>query len=137
MADISITPANVLKSTSAQQMSGIAGTTITAGQALYLDANNQLQLADADGASPANTIAGIALNGGALGQPINYVGTDPSFTFGGTVLAGDAIYLSDTPGGVTKTFADLEAGDKVIILGVAVTTTTINLSPIVGGTIAA
>ncbi|MFA7301869.1 MAG: hypothetical protein WC069_06185 [Candidatus Shapirobacteria bacterium] len=135
MADIAITATSVLKGSSGNLVTGTAGTTITAGQVLYLDSANKLQLADSDGSSPAFTVAGIALNGGAVNQPISYVTSDPALTFGGTVLAGDTIWLSDTPGGMTKTFADLESGDNVIVLGVATATTTINFSPVAGGPI--
>lgn len=137
MADISITASSVLASSDAFKRTGVAGVAITAGQSLYIDTanSNVLKLADSDGTTPANSFAGIALHSAASGQPIQYALTDPSFTFGGTVSAGDAIYLSDTPGGITKTFSELETGDKVIVLGVALTTTTMNLSPVVGGTI--
>lgn len=138
MADISITAASVLKSSQGQTAVGIAGTTITAGQALYIDTadSNKLKLADSDGTSPSMTVAGISQHAALAGQPINYLTQDPAFAFGGTVLAGDPIYLSDTPGGLTKTFGDLEAGDTVVVLGVAVTTTTMNLRPLTGGVIA-
>lgn len=137
MADISITAANVLKSSSANVTVGTAGTTITAGQALYIDTadSNKLKLADADGTSPVNAFAGISLHASLNGQPIAYVTSDPSFTFGGTVAAGDTIWLADTAGGITKTFSDLETGDKVVVLGVALTTTTMYLQPVTGGTI--
>lgn len=137
MSDIVITAANVLKSSAGSAPVGVAGATITAGQALYIDTadSNKLKLADADGTSPVNSFAGIALHGALAGQPISYLTSDTSFTFGGTVNAGDTIWLSDTPGGITKTFSDLESGDKVIVLGVALTTTTMILSPVVGGTI--
>jgi hypothetical protein len=138
MADISITAASVLASTSASTNEGFAGATITAGQSLYLDTvTNTLKLADADGTSPINTIAGIALNGASSGQPVKYAIKDASFTLGATLLAGDVVYLSDTPGGLTSTIAELEAGDKVIVVGVMTTTTLMNLSPVAGGAIAA
>lgn len=138
MADISITAASVLSGDGATVQDGTAGATITQGQALYLDtATNTLKLADADGATPINTLAGIALTGASSGQPIKYASRAPAFVLGATVLAGDVIYLSDTPGGLTKTIGDLEAGDKVIVVGVMISTTVMNLAPITGGTIAA
>lgn len=138
MADIVITAANVLASSSATRVIGTAGATITAGQSLYVDTadSNKLKLADSDGTSPANVFAGISLHASLANQPIIYVTADPSFTFGGTVLAGDTVWLADTAGGVTKTFSDLEAGDTIVCLGVALTTTTMNLNPTVGGVIA-
>lgn len=137
MADISITPANVQASANAIIKSGpvAAATTIAQGQTVYITAANTLGLADSDGTTPAFVVAGIALSAGSPGQRINYVESDPSFTFGGTVLAGDVILQSDTPGGVTKTVGELEAGDVVTVLGVALTTTTMNLKPVQGGAI--
>lgn len=138
MADISITAASVAKSANGSTTQGTAGATITAGQALYIDTTdaNKLKLADSDGTSPANIVAGIALHAALAGQPITYLTSDPAFTFGGTVLAGDTIWLSDTPGGVTKTFGDLEAGDTIVVLGVMTTTAVMNFRPLTGGAIA-
>jgi hypothetical protein len=139
MPDLSITAASVLASTSATKAEGVAGATITAGQSLYIDTadSNKLKLYDADGSSPVNVFAGIALHGAATGQPIKYATKDPSFTPGFAALAGDSIYGSDTPGGVTKTFSELETADVVTSLGVMTSTTVMNLNPVRGGAIAA
>ena len=140
MAAISITASSVLKSATASRVTGIAGTTITAGQALYIDTgdSNKLKLADANGTAPANTFAGLAENNASAGQPVSYVGIDTGgFTIGATVLAGDTIWLSPTPGGITKTQADLVAGCTVVCLGTMLTTTTLALNPVVGGVVAA
>ena len=139
MAAISITAANVLKSASGSVANGIAGASITAGQALYIDTgdSNKLKLADANGTAPANTFAGIALNAATAGQPVSYCTNDTAgFTIGATVLAGDTIWLSPAAGGLTKTFADLATLDKVIVVGVMLTTTTMNLTPVTGGVLA-
>lgn len=138
MADISITAANVLPSSAAtiQQGTAAAGVTITAGVVVYQLTAGTFGLADSDGTTPANTVAGIAINGCGPGQRFLYASEDPVFTFGGTcVVATGALYLADTPGGITQTLGDLESGDKVIMLGVPLTTTTIYLKPLVGGTI--
>lgn len=138
MADISITVASVIKGAAAQAITGIAGTTITAGQALYIDTanSNVLKLADANGTTPANTFAGIALHASLSGQPITYNTADAAFVFGGTILAGDVVYVSQTPGGLTKTFGDLASGATVIIVGNMTSTTVMKLAPITGGVIA-
>ena len=138
MADISITAANVLKSSTGQVSVGTAGATITAGQAVYIDTgdSNKIKLADADGTSPAFTLAGIALNAASSGQPVSFCTNDTAgFTIGATVAAGDVIWLSPNPGGLTKTFADLLTTDKVVVIGVMLTTTTMNLTPIQGGAV--
>lgn len=139
MAAISITSSSVIKSSVGQRSIGIAGTTITAGQALYIDGTdgNKLKLADANGTAPANTFAGIAENSASTGQPVCYVGLDSGgFNIGATVLAGDTIWLSPTPGGITKTEADLIAGCTKITIGNMLTTTTLNINPTVGGVVA-
>ena len=50
MAAISITAANVLKSSTGQVSVGTAGATITAGQSVYIDTSdsNKIKLADAN-----------------------------------------------------------------------------------------
>lgn len=141
MAAISITAANVLASASAQPTRGTAAVAITAGQALYILVAETVGLADANGATPSNSFAGISLNNADIGQPVDYVGTDTSFTFGGTVNAGDDIWLSPTPGGITKTRADIITGCTVIHLGCALgatgatNVTTMNLKQTVGGVV--
>lgn len=136
--DLTVTAANVLASAVPYAKHGIAGAAITAGQALYIDTtdSNKLKLADANGTAPANTYAGIALHAAAIGQPIAYQNSDPSFTTGFTALAGDPIFLSDNAGGVTKTIADLASGSAVIQVGLMLTTTQMNMSSITGGNIA-
>jgi len=139
MAAISITASSVLKSSTGSVANGIAGASITAGQALYIDTgdSNKLKLADANGTAPANTFAGIALNAATAGQPVAYCTNDTAgFTIGASVLAGDTIWLSPTAGGITKTESDLVAGCTKITLGNMLTTTTLNLTPCTGGVIA-
>ena len=138
MAAISITAANVLKSSTGQVSVGTSGATITAGQSVYIDTSdsNKIKLADANGTAPANTFAGIALNAASSGQPVSYCTNDTAgFTIGATVVAGDTIWLSQTPGGLTKTIGDLSGG-LAIVVGVMLTTTTLNLTPVVGGSVA-
>lgn len=136
MADLSITVANVLASTAGQklQATAAAGVTITAGQYIVVDASNLAYLADSNGSPPLNGCSGVALNGASPGQPVDYVGKDSGFTFGGTAVSGDVLYLSDTPGAVTKTYADIASGSTVITLGAMTSTTVLNLNITVGGT---
>lgn len=135
MADLAITVANVLPAANAQVQQGIAGAAITQGQALYLDTTtNTLKLADSNGSPPANSIVGIAVNAAQIGQRIMYVGLDSAFQFGGTFTSFNGVYLSNTPGGLTETYADLASGSTVILVGMQISTTKMNLSPVVGGT---
>lgn len=132
MADISITAANVLASANAKTATGIYGETVVAGKALYMNSSDKrLYLADAN-ASPATAdCVGIALNGGGAGQPAIYVEEDPDFTPGGTlslsVAADSGVYvLSGTAGGIAP-MDDLAAAMYPVVLGVAKSTTKMNL----------
>lgn len=131
MADLTITAASVLKSGSASVQDGIIGaaTTVTAGKVLYLDsATNTLLLADNTSATKAAAV-GIALTGGGAGQPVKYVISDPALVLGCTMTVGDALYVSNTAGGITLTTADLDTGEFVTFLGVCtVINSTINMS---------
>jgi len=70
MADITITATNVKRGPGAVIVHGILAATVTAGQVLYRLADGTFGLADANGASTLiKTPYGIALNGGAAGQP--------------------------------------------------------------------
>lgn len=133
MADLSITAASVLKSGNAAASTGIAAATITQGQAVYVLAAGTIGLADSNASSPANTCAGISLNAASSGQPIQYCALDSGFTPGATLTSGAVIYLSNTAGGLTATYADIANGSTVITVGVATSTTTMNLAPVTGG----
>lgn len=137
MADISITAANVLASANAViRREYTAGATITAGQVVYLNSSNQWALVDSDAASTGNGVSdlrGIALNGASSGQPLAVVTSDTSFTVGGTLVNGTTYYSSRTAGGITATLPT--TGDYPTILGVAISTTKINLQPVASGVI--
>lgn len=106
MADLSVTAANVLASSTAVVERGYNfGATFTAGQAGYLDTStNTWKLLDLNAAATGNGITdkrGIALNGGASGQPGTFVIEDTDFTPGATLTNGTAVYGSTTAGGIT------------------------------------
>lgn len=139
MSDVSITAANVIAGSNASITRGIAGATITAGQAVYLDTatTGEWLLADSDSATViarGSARFGIALNGASDGQPLA-VQTEGLITIGGTLVAGVAYYLSDTPGGICP-FADLATGDYVTLVGVATTTAILSIDPLYSGAVA-
>lgn len=127
MADLTITAANVVAGSNARTEHGIAGATITAGQAVVFNtATKRWVLADADHATAALRIArGIALNGASSGQPIT-VQTSGPITIGATLTPGVGYYLSGTPGGVCPV-ADVGTGENVCLLGLAASATVLNL----------
>lgn len=127
MADLSITAANVVAGAGATVVRGMAGATITAGQALYLDpADNKWKLSDSNGASALiRTPTGIALNSASNNQPIAVL-TDGPITIGATVTLGTAYYMSDTPGGICPV-ADVGAGEQPTVIGIATSASVINV----------
>lgn len=127
-ADLTITPGSVAVSDKASMTSGTAGATITAGQLVYYDtAANTYKLADANGATPLYKVAGIAINGASSGQRLLVCKEDPALTLGATVVIGDTLWASATPGGITKVAAEgVATGNFVSVLGVATSTTKIN-----------
>jgi len=134
MADLAITAANVLKSSNGTIAVLTAAGAITRGQYIYTLANNTAGLADSNGTTPANTVTGVALADVGAGQPVPYVPTDTALTTGFTAsAAGVTIYLSNTPGAATETYADIASGSTVIILGSMLTTTTMKFTPLIGG----
>lgn len=121
MTDIVTTAANVAKGTGAKTRRGILGATVTAGQVICRDATTRkFVLVDADGAAgirgPGDD-GGIALNGGADGQPVE-IQYEGGIDLGATLVVGTIYVASDTPGGIMPA-ADLETGDYVTVLGVA------------------
>lgn len=70
MADLSLTALTPTAATNV--FSGIAGETITEGEAVYLDANDgRLYLAIATGKA-SSKVVGLALNDASVGGPISY-----------------------------------------------------------------
>jgi hypothetical protein len=127
MAALSITAANVAAGAAARKSSGIAGATITAGQLLYQDpADLLLKLADSDaGTAPPRSPVGIALHGASSGQPVAYLVEGPC-TIGAALTAGVAYYASPTAGGISPV-ADLVAGNYPTIVGIAASTTVLDV----------
>lgn len=150
MADYTVTAANVLASSGAIRFPpvpgsvlrlppyapatvayanvNLAGESLTAGQPVYQDPTLLTFFrADADAASPNYKVVGIAENSAATGQPVSVLVSDPDFACGiTTLLVGDIVIVSTNPGGLMEA-AGKASGNKVAVVGVAKTTTTINL----------
>lgn len=127
MADLTITAASVLAGSGAKKINGTAGASVTAGQVVYYDRDaNSYKLADNNSATAAvRAPACIALNGAATGQPLTVLTSGP-ITIGATLTAGVAYYLSDTAGGICPV-ADLGAGEYPSIIGLATSTSVIDV----------
>lgn len=131
-ADYTVTATSVLASSDSSVTKGTAGATITTGQSLAKAADGTLILFDSNASAPANKFFGIALNGGASGQPILYATADSSFTPGFTVAAGAVVIGSATAGGLCPV-ADLATGHYLTIVGVGIGSNKIKLAPLFSG----
>jgi hypothetical protein len=132
MAEVSITPANVVKGANATVQLGIAGATILAGQSVARDTDGTIKLCDCDSATaPLRTPVGIALNGASTGQPVNFQ-TAGDITIGGTLVQGTVYLASDVAGGL-RPAVDLNSGDFTAVLGIAFSATVLRMGIVVGG----
>ena len=132
MADLSITAADVKKTDTTLIAEGIAGGTVTAGQAVYRDstASNKLKAADADVLASAAAV-GIALHGASADQPLKYA-IGGNLTLSSVMTVGAVYVVSTTAGGIAPV-ADLSSGDYVTLLGIATTATNLKISISVSG----
>jgi len=131
MANITITAANFIPSANATIIQGTAGATLTRGTPVYLDTASNTYKALVLTATTTDTLAGLACEDAASGQPILIVSRDPALAIGGTCASGDTIWCSNT--GITLTFADLIATWRIIVVGVATASGVINFDPCRGG----
>jgi hypothetical protein len=133
MTDIVITASAVVAGNGAQTKTGTAGAAIAAGDIVYLDTatTGKWQLADSDAASAEargqTSNIGVALNSAALNQPI-VVQTSGPVTLGAVLTAGQALYLSDTPGKLCPV-ADISGGDYFTLMGLAASNSVMNVDP--------
>jgi hypothetical protein len=138
MADITITAASVLASSSAVRRKeyNFGYAAATAGQHVYLDSSNLWQRVDSNAAATGNEItalSGITLNGGGSNQPADVCVYDTDFTPGGTLTNGLAVYSSVNAGAITHDIPTTGAYPRV--LGLAKSTTKMVLNPTASGAV--
>lgn len=125
MTDLVVTAANVAPGLNAVLDTANAGAAGTAGQVAYRDAaSGTFKLTDCDLAG-AKQADGIIVNGSASGQPVT-VQKSGQVAIGATLVKGTCYYASATAGGIC-TFADLVSGDAVILLGIAISASVLDL----------
>jgi hypothetical protein len=127
MTDLVVTAANVVAGADSSAVAGVAGETIAAGKAVYQNsATKKWMLADSNSATvEARQAKGVALNGASLNQPIA-IHKSGDITIGATLTAGTAYFLSDTPGGICP-LADVGSGEYICQLGLAKSTTVLDI----------
>ncbi len=131
MTALSVTATEVLPSTAAVFNFGTiaAAVTVTAGAVVYLDTTtNTYKLFDANLTGAKEQRPEIALNGGGAGQPIKTqygglltIGATAAPTAGLTYCAASAVAGTIIPS------ADITTGDRVSIIGVATSSSQIQL----------
>jgi hypothetical protein len=130
MADLSITAANVVPATDATIENGTSGGTITAGMPVYIDDADDGKIKPTDADALASAVAiGLAVNGASAGQPVDYV-TAGDVTIGATVVLGIPYYVTPNAGGL-GVWAEVLPADYATIVCMAVSTTVVNVKPIV------
>lgn len=123
-SDVSVTAANVRISADAQVITGLFGESITAGQGVYQSSTDaRFYLADMNAAGKTGFV-GIAVNGGAAGQPALICAEDPNFTPGFTLSTSAPIYVASATAGGIAPSADVTTGWFTTVIMVAKTTTT-------------
>jgi hypothetical protein len=130
MTDLVITATSVVAGANAQKSTGLLGEAIIAGQTVYMDSTlRKFMRADSNSATvEARHATHIALNGGSLNQPITaQKGGDITMTTTPPLTVGLAYYQSDTPGGICPV-ADVGSGEWVTLVGIAKSTTVLQLS---------
>ncbi len=117
MADLVITPANVLEGTQARKQTRTAGAVITQGDSVYVDTSGQMQAAlkGVDAASAA--AVGIALNSAESGQPVTFQ-SGGELDVGSTLVVGETYVVGAAAGGIAPV-ADVISTEFATILGIA------------------
>lgn len=140
MADLTITNATPVTGAANAFGDGTAGsTTISRGMAVYRDTTDSYRYKPADSSSAAKaTVVGLALNTStAAGHPMR-VQTRGQVTLGTTLEVGQVYVLSGTSnGGKICPVTDIDSGEYVTVLGVASSTTVLDLDINVTGIVSA
>ena len=133
MADLVITVGNVLAASTAVVAIGVAAESLSAGQVIYKDAtnSNKITRADANAGAATSAAVGITLHAALAGQPIQYI-VSGGFNPGATVAVGTIYIVSSAAGGIAPS-SDLASTWYTTILGIATTTTNINVQINSGG----
>lgn len=128
MADISITAANVVATSKVTIEQTKAGATIVQGEIVYKEASSaKCKLADNDSATAeVRAVHGMALNAAADGQPLAIAKNGSEVAVGAVLTAGVDYYLSGTPGKICPR-ADVTTGDDPIRIGIALSTSVLQL----------
>jgi hypothetical protein len=127
MTAISVTAANVLR-VDGSIVHYLAGATITAGMAVYVDASGLVQIgtnATSAGSGVGAQNVGIALNNASSGQPVDVL-VNGTVNIGGTAAVGKP-YVLGTAGGIIPV-DDIAGTEYVTGIGIGQTAANIKLA---------
>lgn len=131
MADLSITAANVVGY--GDRVHGTLGGTVTAGQPVRKQTNGTF-IAATDASLAGSAALGVALTGGASGQPFTYQ-KDGNINPGATVAVGK-VYVLSTDGGIAPV-DDIAGSEYITVIGVGLTASLLKVAIVVSGVAAA
>lgn len=114
------------------RLTGVLGGTVTAGMPVRKSGGSFIAATDASAAGAA--VEGIALSGGASGQPFTYQKSG-NINLGATVAAGK-VYVLSTSGAIAPV-DDIAGTEFVTVLGVGISTTLVKMGIVVSGVAAA
>lgn len=128
MAALTITASALLAGSNANIKHGMSGAAIAAGKSVYLDPDDNLvKLADNDAVSTdEHDAVGISLNAtAAAAQPVSYIKSG-DLAFGAILTKGETYCVGGTAGDIVPR-ADVTTGDELVILGIASTTSNLQV----------
>lgn len=117
MADLVITPANVLEGTAARKQTKTAGAQITQGDSVFIDSSDQMQAAQKDVDAASAAAVGIALNSAEAGQPVTFQ-SGGDIDVGATLVVGETYVVGAAAGGIAP-IVDVVGTEFSTILGIA------------------
>lgn len=137
MANLVITAANVQPIDGTVIKTATAQVAILAGQYIQRDPiTRKMVLGDANVPVASIENSGIALNSAAVGQPVSYAAPGGGVALGAVLAVGRIYVLSATPGAIAPA-ADLVNGDIAVVLGIARTTSILDLQTQTNGVVLA
>lgn len=120
MAALTVTATSVVH-VSGSVTQEVIGETITAGQCVYRKAaDNRMWKAQSDGTAAEAAAVGIALTGGAAGQPCLVAGSGAAINIGATTEK--VHYFVHTTAGGVGLQGDISSGNYITRLGYSLTT---------------
>jgi hypothetical protein len=128
MADVVVTASAVSPGIGASLDRGLARATLEAGDALYKDPTDEKWgLADANGGDAAANCGGFAKHPSRANQPIE-VHTGGPLVLGTSPLTPGATYFLSAAAGKICPAADLAPGMKTVVVGMAVSASTLQVA---------